>query len=108
MNKKKFIEDFVIAIILSIIFLFVDYKISVGVIVGYMFAYLNYKLIEYRYKDLTRYTPGFMIGSILCILVLALPLLMSFIYPNLMSWIGVVMGLMIIRTRLILEAFIKK
>lgn len=108
MNKKKFIEDFIIAIVLSIIFLFVDLKISVGIIIGYGFSYLNYKLIEYRYKDLNKYTPGFMIGSIICILVLALPLLASFIYPKLLSWIGVMIGLMIIRTRLIIEAFIKK
>lgn len=108
MNKKKFIEDLLIAIVISLIFLFIDYKISIGVLVGYGFSYLNYKLIEYRYNHLESYNASFFLGTLVCILVLAIPLIISFLIPSVLNWIGVMIGLLIIRTRLIIEAFVKK
>lgn len=108
MNKRKYIEDLLIAVIISIIFLFIDYKISIGVLVGYLFACLNFKLIEYRYNHLETYNVWFIIGTIIGIGILALPLLLSVLYPSFMSWIGVFIGLMIIRTRIIIEAILNK
>ena len=108
MNKRKYLENSLIVLILSIILLFLDYKISIGVVVGYLFSILNYKFIEYRYNNLETYSPLFFVGSFVSIMILAIPLVLSFIYPNFMSYIGVVIGLMILRTRLIIEAFISK
>ena len=108
MNKRKYLENSLIVLVLSIILLFLDYKISIGVVVGYLFSILNYKFIEYRYNNLETYSPLFFVGSFVSIMILAIPLVLSFIYPNFMSYIGVVIGLMILRTRFIVEAFISK
>ena len=108
MNKKEFLLDLLIAVILGVIFLFIDSKISLGIIVGYLFSILNFKLIELRYNGLETYNILAVLGSIFSIAVLAIPLVISFLIPNIMSYIGVFIGLMILRTRLIIEAFVKK
>ena len=108
MNKRKYLEDSLIVLVLSIILLFADYKLSIGIVFGFLFSILNFKIIEYRYNHLETYGPLFFIGSLVSIMVLAIPLVLSFIYPSFMNYIGVVIGLMILRIRLIIEAFISK
>jgi len=107
-NRKKFFEDFLVSLIIGIIFLFIDNKISIGILVGYGFSIINYKMIEYRYYHLEKVTIFTYIGIFLSIGVLVLPLMISFIFPGLFSWIGVAIGLFINRTRLIIEGFLKK
>jgi len=108
MDKKKYFEDFCVSLIIGIVFLFIDFRVSSGVIIGYFFSIINYKMIEYRYNHLESVDAFTYISIFLSIGMLALPILISVLLPNLLSWIGVTIGLMINRTRLIIEAFLKK
>ena len=67
----------------------------------------SYRLI-YRYKNIDTYNVLAILGSLICIALLGIPLLISFLLPNIFSYIGVVIGLLIIKVKLIIEAFIKK
>ena len=108
MNKKMFVEDFCGALILGLIFLFIDYKIAIGIVVGNIFSFLNYKTIEYRFNNLESVNIFTYLGTFLSIAVLILPLIVSFLIPNIMSWIGVTIGLLINKIRLYIGAFINK
>lgn len=103
-----FIEDFCIALFLAVAFLFINFRISIGIIVGYAFSYLNYKTIEYRYNNLEVVNIFTYLGSLLSVGVLILPLVISFLIPTVLNWIGVVIGLLINKIRLIIGAFLNK
>ena len=108
MSKKPFKIEFLIALLLSIVFILIDKRISLGILLGFLFSFLNYRLIEYRYKNIDTYNVLAILGSLICIALLGIPLLISFLLPNIFSYIGVVIGLLIIKVKLIIEAFIKK
>ena len=108
MRQKKFISEAIISLVLTLLFLFLDYKISLGIVLGFIFSILNYRLIEYRYQNLDSYNIWVVIGSLICILLLGIPLLISFLLSNIFSYIGVMIGLLIIKVKLIIEAFVKK
>lgn len=108
MNKKMFISSFVVALGLIIIFLFIDFKISIGMLLGYGFSLLNYKAIEYRYTDIEKKKRYFVLLKILSTSLLVIPLLISFLIPNYINFIGTAIGLLIIKLIIIANAFIKK
>lgn len=108
MRQKRFVSEALIVVLLALLFLFLDYKISLGIILGFIFSMLNYRLIEYRYKNMDTYNIWSILGSLICILILGVPLLISFLLPNIFNYIGVMIGLLIIKTKLIIEAFVKK
>lgn len=108
MSKKPFKIEFLIALLLSIVFILIDKRISLGILLGFLFSFLNYRLIEYRYKNIDTYNVLAILGSLICIALLGIPLLISFLLPNIFNYIGVVIGLLIIKVKLIIEAFIKK
>ena len=108
MDKKIFISSFVVALGFIIIFLFIDFKISIGVLFGYAFSLLNYKAIEYRYTDIEKKKDYFALLKALSISLLVIPLLISFLLPNIISFIGTAIGLFIIKIIIIVNAFIKK
>ena len=108
MNKKMFISSFVVALGLIIIFLFVDFKISIGILLGYGFSLLNYKTIEYRYTDIEKKKNYFILLKILSLSLLVIPLLISFLIPTYINFIGTAIGLIIIKLVIVADAFIKK
>ena len=108
MGKKPLKVEFLIALLLSILFIFMDKKISLGILLGFLFSFLNYRLIEYRYTNLDTYNVLAVLGSLICITLLGIPLLISFLLPNVFNYVGVMIGLLIIKVKLIIEAFIQK
>lgn len=108
MRQKRFVSEAIIVLVLALLLLFLDYKISLGVILGFIFSVLNYRLIEYRYMNMDAYNALSILGSLICILLLGIPLLISFLLPNIFSYIGVMIGLLVIKVKLIIEAFVKK
>ena len=103
-----FISSFVVALGLIIIFLFVDFKISIGILLGYGFSLLNYKTIEYRYTDIEKKKNYFILLKILSLSLLVIPLLISFLIPTYINFIGTAIGLIIIKLVIVADAFIKK
>lgn len=103
-----FISSFVVALGLIIIFLFIDFKISIGILLGFGFSLLNFKVIEYRYTDIEKKKKYFILLKILSSFLLVLPLLISFLIPNYINFIGTAVGLLIIKLVIVTNAFIKK
>ena len=108
MNKKMFIISFIVVLGLVTIFLFIDFKISIGILFGYGFSLLNYKAIEFRYTDIEKKKRYFILLKILSTSLLVLPLLISFLFPNVFNFIGTAIGLIIIKIIIIVNACIKK
>ena len=108
MNKRDLIQDFFAVLILGLLFLFIDFRLSVGLICGFAFAYLNYKLIEHRYNNLDKVSVFTYLGIFLSTFVLMVPLIISFLLPQLLSWAGVLIGLLVIKAGIIIRASLKK
>lgn len=103
-----FKQDLLVAVGVSIIFLFINFRFSIGIMAGYLFSILNYKIIEYRYNNVEIVSFLIVFGALISTFVLVVPLIVSFLIPNIMNYIGVIIGLMINRTRIIIEAFLNK
>ena len=108
MNRKAFLNEFLIVLLITLVFMFINYKISFGIILGFIFSILNYRYIEYRYKNLDTYDFSFILKTFLSISLLLLPLLISFLFPDILSYVGVMIGLLVIKIGIIIEAIIKK
>lgn len=108
MSKRGFFSELVLSLLIAAIFLLIDYKISLGVLLGFTFSFLNYRLIEYRYNRLEKYNSWVILGALFSTSLLAVPLVISFLLPSIFNYIGVVVGLLVIKVKLIIEAVIKK
>lgn len=108
MSKRGFFSELVLSLLIAAILLLIDYKISLGVLLGFTFSFLNYRLIEYRYNHLEHYNSWVILGALFSTSLLAVPLVISFLLPNIFNYIGVVVGLLVIKVKLIIEAVIKK
>lgn len=90
---------------ISLIFLFIDHRVSVGLLFGFLCSVLNYKLIEFRYSRMKKYSRWIYLGIFAGILILTLPLLFSFLFPDVMNWIGALAGLLAVKISLYIKAF---
>ncbi len=108
MNRRDLIQDFFAVLILGLLFLFIDHRISIGILIGFGFSYLNYKLIEYRYNNLDKVNVLTYLGIFLSTFVLIVPLVISFLLPGCISWIGAVIGVLAIKAGIIIRAFLKR
>ena len=88
-------ELFLVAI-LAIIGLIINYRIGLGILLGYAFSVLHYQFLKYRVNSILNQREVSIfayIGSILGIGLLALPIWISFLCPQLFHWAGVLVGL---------------
>lgn len=108
MSKKSFFSELLLSLLIALVFLLINYKISLGVLLGFTFSFLNYRLIEYRYNHLDTYNSWVVLGALFSTMVLAVPLMISFLLPNIFNYIGVMIGLLVIKVKLIIEAVVKK
>ena len=108
MSKRVFLGASIAVIGISLIFLFIDHRVSVGLLFGFLCSVLNYKLIEFRYKRMMKYSKWIYLGIFAGVLILVIPLFVSILFPDVMNWIGAFIGLMSIKIGLYLEAFIGK
>ena len=105
---KKYIEELILGIII-LLFVIVDYKIALGILIGFLFALINKKLLTYRINHLMESKKVSLLarfGGFISILLLSIPLLLSFLYPNILSWIGAFIGLLFDKLFLYLKTFI--
>lgn len=102
MSKKNFLYVYLLVLLLTIIFLFIDFKISLGIIVGHLFSLINYYLIILRYRDLSKVSAFTIISIIFSTLVLVIPIMLAFLLPDIISWIGVIIGLLVLKMSIII------
>ena len=88
-----------------------NWRISLGLVLGYLFSQVNGKLTEMRIDALIANgaSPGGaqLLSFFLKPLVIALPLLLSFLLPDIFHWAGTFLGLMIPKIILITDTILR-
>ena len=105
---KKHIREILI-LFLSLLFLFIDHRLTLGVLLGYPFAVIHLWLIQKRYNSLNADKPSSLIvfgGSYLGIFLLIIPLMIAVLLPQYFNFIGVLAALVMNRIVMIIEAVI--
>ena len=95
-------------IVVGAIALLFDFRITLGLLLGFAFSLLHQRFLEYRTdRILSSASVGVLayIGGVLSLLLLALPLLLSFFLPGVFHWGGVFVGLMNRKFVLYFESF---
>lgn len=109
MNMLKKYFRYALLVLLVLVFLFIDRKISLGILLGYIFYHLNQRLLVFRVDSLLKANKvSFLtyLGSISGFILLIIPILISFIYPNIFNWIGVFIGLIYEKLYLYISSFV--
>ena len=105
---KKNLREILFGIIF-VIFLFFDFRISLGMLLGALFSFLQMKLITVRTDGiLRRRKAGFLVflSSFLSVAAMAIPLAITFLLPEVFSWIGTFIGMIFGKMFLYISAFI--
>lgn len=89
-----------------------DWRISTGIVIGYFFAFIHSKFLAYRFNKMfdARKTSIFLItmGSLLGMMILVIPIALSFVLPSAFHFIGVFIGLTFNKYYLYIGSFKKK
>lgn len=98
MNKKLYLFTGVLALIASVVCLIFDWRISTGIIIGLLSSYLYFYIlnVEFKIED-GQISKGGILGFFLRILVIALPLFIACVLPNVFNIFGAFAGVMIFR-----------
>lgn len=111
MPKKVIIYAGIAIVISAIIFYFINYTVSVGLVVGYLFSLVYLGILTLSIKLLGSEQPNGLLvglGAFLRMLVLALPLLLAGLFPQRMNIFGVFFGLIMFKFSLYLSVLINK
>ena len=84
--------------------LFIDFRLTLGVLLGYGGSFLNIKIIEHRYKHLEDVNVFTYLGIYISISALVIPILIGVLLPRYFSWLGVLIGLLLNKVSLIIDA----
>ncbi len=81
---------------IALIALLIDCRISLGILLGFLFSFLQEKLVELKVDViLQRRKAGALVflSAFLSVAMMGIPLLISFLLPDVFSWIGVFIGM---------------
>lgn len=110
MNKHIYLISLLVSIIASLICLFFDWKISLGIILGVISSFIYFYALNKSYKlndDGTINRGGFIL-FIVRILIIAFPLLIACLLPNVFNIFGAFGGVMLFRIVMIVYFFKEK
>lgn len=96
MNRVSFKECWLL-ILAFLVFLIVDFRVSLGIALGFFCSNIHFKLIEKQFRAICRGETGgvFLYGSYaLRLAILASPIILSCLFPDYLHWTGVVGGLL--------------
>ena len=102
------LRSMLILIIMGIVLL-LDYRISLGILLGLLFTFFHQKFLEFRVDALIRASEVSVLtylGPLLGIVLLSLPILLCFLLPQVFHWSGVLIGLLYSKMFMYIEAFI--
>ncbi len=112
MNKKIYELTALIALVLSGILAFFDFKISLGILVASLFSMANLYLLSFSMKNMLKgekNNPGMMmLVSMARFLLLAVVMFLAMRFPEKISIIGVAIGLTLVMIALLVDALKKK
>lgn len=110
MNKKIYLYSGVLGIVASLIAYFFNWRVSTGIIIGVLSSYLYFYILNmnFKIKEDGTISKGNVLGFIIRILVIALPLLIACVFPNIFNIFGAFAGVMLFRIVMIVLFLIEK
>ena len=112
MSKKIYELTALIALVLSGILAFFDFKISLGILVASLFSMANLYLLSYSMKNMLKgekkNAGRMMLVSVARFLLLAVVMFLAMRFPDQISIIGVAIGLTLFMIALVIDAVKRK
>lgn len=110
MNKQIYLYSGIISVIASIICAFFNWTISTGVIIGALSSFVYFYILNMNFKinEDGNISKGGVLGYFIRLIVLALPLLIACLLPNVFNIFGAFAGIMLFRIVMIIMFFTKK
>ena len=112
MSKKIYELTALIALVLSGILAFFDFKISLGILVASLFSMANLYLLSYSMKNMLKgekkNAGRMMLVSMARFLLLAVVMFLAMRFPDQISIIGVAIGLTLFMIALVIDAVKRK
>ena len=108
MKKDQLLRNSAVAILVSVVFLFINRKVSYGILLGFAAAVLYwYMLARVIDSMISEKKPSFfaLTGRML---VLAAPMLIACLFPDRINVFGSFFGLMIPKLDLYIRSFMRK
>ena len=111
MSPKVVRYSIVAALVLSIIFIFIDTRVTAGILLGSIFSYIYLYLLHKSYdnllnKDISKKSMFFKV--MLRMMVLVVPLLISCLLPQIFNIFGAFAGLILFKFVMYADSFIKR
>lgn len=99
MKKELLITSSIVGVLASIVCLFFKWQYAISVLMGLAFSFLYFYLLTSSFKinENGEISKGSFIGWLLRIIVLAIPLLISCLLPNVFNIFATFGGIMIFR-----------
>lgn len=99
MNKQIYLYSGIISIVASIVCAFFNYRISLGIIIGALSSFLYFYILNMNFKisEDGNISKGGILGYLVRLIVLALPLLIACLLPNIFNIFGAFAGIMLFR-----------
>lgn len=93
--KKLLTKSYFLLIVTIVIFLFIDWRISTGIVLAYPFSYFQSKLITLRFTKPAEGGRALLVafGFFIDLLILAVPMIITGFFNEYFSFIGVFIGL---------------
>lgn len=110
MNKQIYMFSSIFGLLISVICLFFNWKISTGIIIGILSSFIYFYLLNGSFKinEDGSIDKGGIVKYFIRIIVIALPLFLSYILPEYFNIFGAFAGVMIFRIVMIIFFFKKK
>ena len=110
MNKDLFIISGIVSIVASVITFFFKWQIATGIILGTIFSFVYFYLLNTGFKinDDGSISKGGALLFMLRMIVLALPLFVSCMLPEVFNIFGAFAGVMLFRIVMMVVYFKKK
>lgn len=112
MKNKEIKYSSICGLLLAAVFMIFERSWSLGMLLGILCFALYYLLLSYSINDMTSENPagGLLVsgGRIIRLIVLTLPMLLSFLFPELINTFAVLMGLLMFKIVTVLLAIFEK
>lgn len=110
MKKEIYLYSGIISVVASLICLFFDWRISSGIMIGVLSSFLYFYILNINFKinEDGNISKGGVFGYFARILVLAVPLLIACLLPDIFNIFGAFAGVMVFRIIMMFMFFIRK
>lgn len=110
MNKNIYLYSGILAVIVSLICAYFNWRISTGIIIGVLCSFVYFYTLNESFKinEDGSVSKGGLLGFFIRIVLIAFPLLVACLFPNIFNIFGAFGGVMLFRIVMIFYFFKEK